>query len=143
MSMSRPTASKTDAQAAMVRKVELAISGILRGGVLVSLLIVVAGLVLSFMHHPEYLHSSEGMTTATSPTRHTIHTFGELVSGLREWRGEAVIAAGLLLLILTPVLRVAVSIVGFVFERDWKFVMITSFVLLMLVLSFVLGKAGG
>jgi uncharacterized membrane protein len=41
--------------------------------------------------------------------------------------------AGLLLLIATPVLRVAVSMLAFVYQRD----------LTLLLTSFVLGKAGG
>ena len=47
------------------------------------------------------------------------------------------------LLIATPVMRVAVSIVAFLIERDWIFVIVTSFVLAMLILSFFLGKAEG
>ena len=49
--------------------------------------------------------------------------------------------AGLLLLIATPVLRVAVSIFAFVYEKDKVFVIITSIVLGLLLLSFILGKA--
>jgi uncharacterized membrane protein len=51
--------------------------------------------------------------------------------------------AGLLLLIATPVLRVAVSVLAFVYQRDRTFVIITSVVLTLLLASFVLGKAGG
>ena len=51
-------------------------------------------------------------------------------------------AAGLLLLILTPVVRVAVSILAFRAQRDRTYVLITSAVLVLLLLSFVLGRAG-
>ena len=51
--------------------------------------------------------------------------------------------AGLILLIATPVARVAVSVLVFVVERDGAFVLITLFVLILLLLSFLLGKAGG
>jgi uncharacterized membrane protein len=51
--------------------------------------------------------------------------------------------AGLLLLIATPVLRVAVSILAFVYQRDRAFVAITSIVLALLLTSFVLGRGGG
>jgi uncharacterized membrane protein len=53
-----------------------------------------------------------------------------------------VVTAGLLLLILTPILRVAVSIVAFIIEKDRIFVFITATVLAVLLLSFLLGKAG-
>jgi uncharacterized membrane protein len=43
--------------------------------------------------------------------------------------------AGLIVLIATPVGRVAASTVGFVQHRDWRMVVMTSLVLLSLVLS--------
>ena len=46
---------------------------------------------------------------------------------------------GLLMLIATPVMRVAVSIFAFIVHRDKVFTAITTLVLLLLFLSFVLG----
>jgi uncharacterized membrane protein len=51
--------------------------------------------------------------------------------------------AGVLILIATPIMRVALSVVVFVLEGDRRFVAITSTVLLLLLLSFLLGRAGG
>ena len=51
--------------------------------------------------------------------------------------------AGLLLLIATPVTRVAVSIFAFVYEKDRVFVIITIIVLSLLLLSFFLGRVEG
>lgn len=127
----------------LVRKVERLLSGLLRVGVITSLSVIVLGLVLSFAHHPDYLHSAADLKQVVSPDRPSWQTLSGLLAGLREFRGEAVIMLGLLLLIATPVLRVAVSIVAFVVERDGVFAAITAFVLAMLILSFVLGKAGG
>jgi uncharacterized membrane protein len=47
------------------------------------------------------------------------------------------LTAGLLVLLLTPVARVAVSVVGYVGERDWWFVLYTGIVLALLIASFV------
>jgi uncharacterized membrane protein len=55
---------------------------------------------------------------------------------------QAVVVLGLLVLLVTPVVRVAVSIIAFLLERDWRYVLITSLVLLILLLSFALGKGG-
>jgi len=63
-------------------------------------------------------------------------------AGVRRLDPAAIISLGLLLMILTPVTRVAVSIYAFSRERDWKYVAITAFVLAVLVASFFLGKAG-
>jgi len=143
MTQPNPHNPKHEPSPQLVRKVELLISNLLRIGVVASLIVVVAGLILSFIHHPAYLHSAAELRQITSPTRTPWHTLTGLIEGLRHFRGEAVIMAGLLLLIATPVMRVAVSIVAFVVERDWVFVIVTSFVLAMLILSFFLGKAEG
>ena len=127
----------------LVRKVELLISHLLRVGVVTSLVVVVFGLAVSFLHHADYIHSPAELQQVTSATYPSWHTLGELASGLAHFRGEAIIISGLLLLIATPVMRVAVSIVAFLVERDWVFALVTAFVLAMLILSFVLGKAEG
>jgi uncharacterized membrane protein len=46
--------------------------------------------------------------------------------------GGAVLQAGLVTLILTPVLRVLASFVSYVVERDWVFAGLTGFVLTLL-----------
>jgi uncharacterized membrane protein len=138
-----PQPPSNQPQAALVRKVELFISGLLRIGVVTSLTVVVAGLILSFVHHPAYIHSTYELQQVTSPNRPTLQSLPALMTGIKEFRGEAIIMAGLLLLIATPVMRVAVSIIAFMIERDWTFVLITTFVLAMLILSFFLGKVEG
>jgi uncharacterized membrane protein len=142
MTQPAPQSSAPEPSKDLVRKVELLISDLLRIGVVSSLAVVVIGLVVSFVHHPAYLNSVE-MGQVASRSHTTWNSLAELGSGLLHLRGEAIIMAGLLLLIATPVMRVAVSIVAFVFERDPVFVAVTAFVLAMLILSFVLGKAGG
>ena len=122
--------------------VELIISTILRAGVIISLVVVVSGLLLSFFHHHEYLHSRPSLQRLTTPGRAVPRTVGQVISGMRHLRGEAIIMAGLVLLIATPVLRVAVSIFAFIYEKDKAFVVLTSVVLGLLILSFFLGAAG-
>lgn len=104
---------------------------------------VVAGVLISFLHHPSYVSSPSELQRLTQPGAAFPHTVRAVISGLRDLQGRAVVMVGLLLLIATPVLRVAVSIFIFVYERDWVFVAITSIVLLLLLTSFLLGKAGG
>ena len=130
-----PTNDKT-------RQVELLISNLLRVGVVTSLCVIVCGTVLTFVHHPDYASSHEPMARLTEPGAKFPHTLRDVLEGLKSLRGQAVIVAGLLLLIATPVMRVAVSIFAFVFERDPAFILITSIVLLLLLLSFALGATG-
>src|SRR3989442_7091937 len=102
------------------------IGWVLQGGVILSAAIIVIGLFLEFLlpnkFTPQKLQSFP-------------ETFGQVWTGLLVLRPQAVIALGLLLLIATPVVRVAVSIVAFAVERDWRFVTVTLLVLLILLFS--------
>jgi uncharacterized membrane protein len=119
---------------------EVAISYLLRGGVVASMAVILVGVVLMFVHHPGYLYSPADLRELLRPDAVFPHTLSQVVAGLCEGRGQAVVCVGLLLLIATPILRVAVSILVFAAQRDGVFVMITSFVLAMLILSFFLGR---
>lgn len=119
---------------------ELAISYLLRGGVVLSLVTILAGVVLMFVHHPDYWHTGDDLERLTKPGAAFPHTLPEVAAGVGEGRGQAVVCVGLLLLIATPILRVAVSIVIFAVQRDYGFVVITTVVLAILLLSFFLGK---
>jgi uncharacterized membrane protein len=131
------------AHAQQPTRIELIISFLLRAGVILSLFVIIFGLALSFTHHSDYIHSHGELPQLTGSARAFPHTLRETWAGTRELRGEAFIVLGLLLLIATPVMRVAVSIVAFLIERDWIFVAITSVVLALLILSFFLGKVEG
>ena len=125
------------------RAVEVLISNLLRIGVGTSLAVVALGTTLSFVHHPDYVSAPPALGRLTRPGAAFPHTVRDVVQGVGQGRGQAIVIVGLLLLIATPVMRVAVSILGFVYEHDWQYVVITSVVLALLLLSFVLGKAGG
>jgi len=131
----RPTASD-----GRVGQVEIAISHLLRIGVTTSMVIILAGLVLMFVHHPSYIHAGPDLERLTSPGAAFPHTLHDVVEGVRTYRGQAVIVVGLMVLIATPILRVAASIVAFAVEGDLVYVLITSMVLAVLLTSFLLGK---
>jgi uncharacterized membrane protein len=137
MSVSKPVA-KID----KTRQVELLISNLLRIGVSLSLLVVVIGTVVSFTRHRDYLSSPGELEKITRLNAVFPHTIKSVIGDLRQLRGRAIVMTGLLMLIATPVVRVAVSIFGFVYERDRIFVLITSVVLALLLASFVLGRGG-
>ncbi|WP_437916638.1 DUF1634 domain-containing protein [Sorangium sp. So ce302] len=126
-----------------VHEVELLISNLLRIGVATSLVVVVLGTVLSFVHHPDYLTSPEELERLTRPGAAFPRTLGEVIAGLSGLQGRAVTVVGLLMLVATPVLRVAVSILAFIHQRDRTFVLITTTVLVLLLLAFALGKVEG
>jgi uncharacterized membrane protein len=126
-----------------MRRAELIISAVLRIGVVSSMVVILAGTLLSFLHHREYVTSPAELQRLTQPGAAVPQTLHDVGVGVAQFRGRSVVAAGLLLLILTPVIRVAASIVAFVIQRDRTYVLITSLVLLLLLLSFSLGRAIG
>lgn len=120
---------------ALIRQAELVISNVLRGGVLASAAIILAGVIAFYRDY--FSASGRGISIAAFP-----HTVSAVARGLAQGDPLAIIVLGLLVLLITPVARVAVSIVAFALERDWRYVVITSLVLLILLISFGLGRGG-
>ncbi len=65
-----------------------------------------------------------------------------ILSGALALKPCAVMMTGLFLLILTPILRVAVSVFVFLKEKDYLYVAITALVLVILLVSLVIGITG-
>ncbi|MBE7557933.1 DUF1634 domain-containing protein [bacterium] len=124
---------------AAARRIERLISNLLRAGVLTSLAIVALGTVVSFVHHPEYCSSPQAFQELINGTPDYPYRLGSILAGVGRFSGQALVALGLLVLIATPVLRVAVSIFAFAAEKDRTYVVITSIVLALLVASFLIG----
>jgi uncharacterized membrane protein len=120
---------------ALIRRAELVISGVLRGGVLLSAGLITIGVIVYYVRY----FTGWGVASA-----HTIpRSVGAALSAALGGHPTGIIALGLLVLLATPVVRVAVSIVAFALERDWTYVAITTVVLLILLLSFLTGRGGG
>ena len=112
-----------------IEEVEVVISRSLQVGVLLSALVMLAGTLMFF------ITGSSGYPADTFPT-----DLGAILRGGVALKPYAVILAGLMLLIITPVFRVGVSIVEFAKERDFRYVGITALVFVILIISFLLGK---
>ena len=124
------------------RWVDTAISVLLRGGVFLSTAVVILGVVLTFVHHPQYVSDRTALTELVDPAGSYPHNVREVLSGARGRHGQSIVMIGLLLLVATPVARVAFSIVVFLIERDGMYAAMTAVVLFLLLLSLFLGIAG-
>ena len=62
-----------------------------------------------------------------------------IVRGVAERRSDAIVQLGILLLIATPIARVACTLVAFVLQRDRIYVAITSLVLALLMYGLFFG----
>jgi len=126
-----------------IRRIEIAISLVLRIGVSLSVIVLGIGLGLMFSHHPQYatFTGSASYHSLTSSSTSFPHSFSSLGHALAEGQGQGVVVVGILILILTPILRVAVGVLSFIYEKDPPMTLVTLYVLAVLILSFFLAGA--
>ncbi|HYL11917.1 MAG TPA: DUF1634 domain-containing protein [Terriglobales bacterium] len=115
------------------RRVEDVIGNLLRAGVLLSAVVVLSGGVIYLVRHghdrADY-RVFRGEPTDLRDIRGILHEAASL-------HGRGIIQLGLLLLIATPIARVAFSVFGFAAERDWLYVGFTLLVLMILLYSLI------
>lgn len=137
-----PSAAHRDLTASQdwARKVEVVISLVLRVGVFVSVTLIAAGLCVMFAHHSAWLSFSGSLSyhKLTSSTTLFPHSLSGVANSIAGGHGRGIVVLGVLLLILTPVTRVAVGVVAFLYERDVPMTLVTLYVLIVLVGSFFL-----
>ena len=111
--------------------IERLLARLLQVGVVVSTLLVLAGGIVFLLHsaaaRPGYRHFAGEPAELSSVA-------GIIRSALRG-DGRGLIQLGLLVLVATPVLRVAGSLVAFVLLKDRTYVVLTSIVLVLLASS--------
>lgn len=140
--MNREKKSGSGMRKSLPGRFERLIAGLLRTGVWTSLGLMLGGLAVMFVHHAGYLDSNRELQRLTAPGAAFPHDLSAVAAGIRAGHGQAIATLGLLFLIGTPILRVAVSIIGFLLQRDFVYALVTAAVLALLVTSFLLGKAG-
>lgn len=107
------------------QRIDLIMSRLLRTGVILSALFVFAGGVLFLLRHP----------TPVTDYRHfqgepaQFRTVPGIFHDAQGLHARGLIQLGLLLLIATPIARVAFSVVAFLYQRDWMYVLVTLIVL--------------
>jgi uncharacterized membrane protein len=112
-------------------RVEVIIGTLLRTGVIIAAAVVLAGGVVYVMHHGR--DRIDYSTFHSEPE--SLRKPSEIVHGALGLSGRAIIQLGLLLLIATPVARVAFSAAAFALEHDYMYVFITLIVLAILMYS--------
>ena len=136
--MALPGKSDTTNGAFKDKDIQSIIGWILRGGVVLSMLIVfIGGVVYLYRHEhivPNY-STFKGIPDFVS-------TPGGIIDGILHFRGQAIIQAGIILLIATPVIRVIFSAIGFLLEKDYLYTGITCIVLCIIVISMLSGRIG-
>lgn len=118
------------------QNVEEWIGNLLRAGVTLAAAVVLFGACVYLVRHgqgaPQY-HVFVGEPT-------DLRTISGIMKDVLAFKGRGLIQLGLLLLIATPVARVAFSVVAFAIQRDRLYVVVTLIVLAILTYSLLGGR---
>ncbi|MDR0560402.1 MAG: DUF1634 domain-containing protein [Prevotellaceae bacterium] len=121
-------------------KIDVYTGKLLRYGVLVSCGITVfGGILYMFQYHgkmPDYSPVPFGEPFGVSEN---LRGISGIVRGLLKLDGASVIQLGIIVLIATPVLRVAFSAVAFLIEKDRQYFAITVTVLIIIIINMIFG----
>ena len=121
------------------QKIEQIVGNLLRAGVIISAVVVLCGGILYLIqsgHAPADYRVFRGEPTDSRSVSGILRAAFALDS-------RGIIQLGLLLLIATPVARVAFSVFGFAEEKDRMYVVFTIIVLLILLYSLIGSASGG
>ena len=113
------------------------IGWVLRLGVIISMMVVVFGGVVYLYRHGHSIPNYSEFNDVPG----FVHPSG-IINGILAFRGRAVIQAGIILLVATPIVRVICSFIGFILEKDYLYIFITLTVLLIIFISMLSGHAG-
>ena len=115
------------------QRMDSIISVLLRTGVILSSIVVLIGGILYLVEYgrlvPGY-HVFQGEPAS-------LNGFRGIMRGILSWHGRNWIQFGLVMLVATPVARVAFCVFAFFEERDWTYVALTLLVLSVLLFSFI------
>ena len=107
---------------------------VLLAGMFVSSALFAVGLARALLHPEAYPLTPEWVRSH--------YHWSAIWQGLKQFDAFTLMMVATALLILTPVLRVAISIWAFWVDRDYKYVVVTSIVLAVIALSVVLSHFG-
>jgi uncharacterized membrane protein len=111
--------------------VDQLLGNLLRIGVTVATIVAAIGGALYLAQHG--LEPTDHRVFHGEPAE--LRGVGGIVRGALALHAEAIVQLGLVLLIATPVARVAMSLIAFILQRDRVYVVVTSIVLALLIFS--------
>ena len=107
---------------------------VLLWGMIVSTLLFAVGIVGALLH-PQYIPLKSSWIR-----QH--YDWAVVLRGIRTFNPTIILMVATIILILTPIMRVLISIYAFFVDRDLKYVVVTSTVLLVIILTIILGAFG-
>ncbi|MES2447167.1 MAG: DUF1634 domain-containing protein [Bacteroidota bacterium] len=119
------------------KDVQVILGTLLRVGVILSTAVVLLGGII-------FLTTQSSHSVSFSefkPEQTKFSSVAEIIVGLKNMDGLAIIQFGVLLLIFTPIARVVFSIFSFLMEKDYMYVIIGIIVLCVIITSLYLDIA--
>jgi len=108
----------------------------LRIGVLISAAFIIFGVALIYIHRGAGAYSFRDLVISRSPVNTSILPVSYInMRSVSSLNGLAFVLVGLIVLMATPVLRVAIGIAQFAYERNWLYTVITVIVFMNLMLA--------
>ena len=111
---------------------EKIIGQLLRYGVLISSLVVLAGGIVYLIRHGRQLPPFGKFTGEPEKMREPVPMWKAIIRG----EGRPLIQLGLLILIATPIARIIFSFFGYLLEKDYLYMLITGIVLAVILWNF-------
>ncbi|OUL33045.1 hypothetical protein BV372_17860 [Nostoc sp. T09] len=115
------------------QQLETLLSNLLKYGVLLASTVVLIGGILYLIRHGSEPVTYQFFQGEPSEFRSPVGVINAVLSGSRR----GIIQLGLLLLIATPVLRVVISLLAFIWRREFIYIVVTLIVLASLTYSLV------
>jgi uncharacterized membrane protein len=115
------------------RRLETIIGRLLQTGVLIAAATVFAGGILYLANG----HESRVDFRTFNPGGPELRTFGGIIHSAASFNSLGLMQLGLLLLIATPIARVAMAVIGFALERDRLYTVVSLIVLAILTFSLI------
>ena len=118
------------------RDFQLIIGNLLRYGVWISLSVAFMGGIIYLLNHGNEL---ENYSTFYENDTNIFKVIINIYNGVIQGQGESIILLGIILLFITPILRLLISLIVFYFEKDYLYVFITMIVILIIGTSIFFG----
>ncbi len=119
---------------------QILISRTLRWGVMIAGLTTLVGGVIYLLQHGGEALDMEKYAFFSYAAQQNVATttLDGILSGVLAANSESFIQLGVIALILTPVMRVVLSLFDFIKQKDWLYVAITLFVLVVIILNSII-----
>ncbi len=114
------------------RDLEMVISKIMRWGVLAAITFTATGGIIFLFRHSGQTFNHRHYTAVDQSV---VTIFRDAITGIFNGNGRSFIMLGIMLLFATPVIRVIFSLIGFILEKDRLYIVITSIVLAIILIS--------